>query len=128
MLKYTDLTKGQKRCIDSFIAIDPALATAETITTKEVQKLFWALHEQREDGAAKVGYPLWLSANNTISRGVFAFPGPNSPVNATVSTAKSKQTAASGKKKLDQIIKDSTPVEIDQDEFEAELRANGIQV
>lgn len=128
MFKYTDLSKGQKRCIDSFIAIDPSLASAETITTKDVQKLFWTLHEKREAGDAKVGYPLWLSANNSISRGVFAFPGPNSPVNLTVSTVKTKQAAAVGKNKLDKFMKDSTPVVIDQDEFEAELLANGIQV
>lgn len=126
MLTYADLSKGQKRCIDAFVALRPELASAETITTKEVQSLFWQLHEQRESGAAKIGYPLWLSANNTISRGVFAFPGPNSVT--TKVYGKPKATKTLGKQKLDKIMQDSIPVEIDTDEFEAELRANGIQV
>lgn len=125
MLKYSDLTKGQKRCIDAFVSLRPELASASTITTKEVQKLFWTLHDERANGAPKVGYPLWLSANNTISRGVFAFPGPKSP--ASVKVAAAKQTAAA-KKKLEEILEDSEPVSIDEDEFAAELRANGIQV
>jgi hypothetical protein len=125
MLKYADLSKGQKRCIDAFISLNPKLASAETITTKEVQKLFWDLHEKRTDGAPKIGYPLWLSANNTISRGVFAFPGPKS--SGSVKDAVAKQTAAA-KKKLEKIIEDAEPVSIDEDEFTAELRANGIQV
>lgn len=122
MLKYANLSKGQKRCIDAFISVRPELASADTITTKEVQKIFWQLHEQRSNGGAKVGYPLWLSANNTISRGVFAFPGPKS---SGVSVA--TQNAAA-KQKLEKIIEDSEKVEIDEDEFTAELRANGIQV
>lgn len=125
MLKYSNLSKGQKRCIDAFISIRPELASADTITTKEVQKLFWTLHDGRSNGGPKIGYPLWLSANNTVSRGVFAFPGPKSAGSVTASVA--KQNAAA-KQKLEKIIEDSEPVSIDEDEFEAELRANGIQV
>ncbi len=120
MLKYSDLTKGQKRCIDAFVERYPELASAETITTKEIQKIFWEIHETRAAGAPKIGYPLWISKNNQVARGVHAFPGPQSTGNQT-ELAKSKL-----QKILD--TSDTVEVESNDEDFLAELRDNGISV
>lgn len=120
MLKYADLTKGQKRCIDAFVERYPELASAETICTKDIQKIFWEVHGTRAAGAPKIGYPLWISKNNQVARGVHAFPGPQSTGDQT-ELAKSK---------LQKILdgSDSVEVESNNEEFLAELRANGITV
>jgi hypothetical protein len=119
MLKYSDLTKGQKRCIDAFVTYRPELASAETIATKDLFVLWQEIYSQRANGAPKVGFPNWLSNNNQIQRGLLSFPGPNSTGNAT----------ALEKSKLQKILNDSDPVEeVNDDEFMAELRANGIEV
>lgn len=117
MLKYSDLTKGQKRCIDAFIAHRPELAKADTITTKEVYNLWNEIYAQRGQGGAKVGYPNWLPKYNQVQRGLVYFPGPNS----------TGEKSALEKSKLQKIINDSEAT-VSDDEFEAELRANGIQV
>jgi hypothetical protein len=122
MLKYANLSKGQKRCIDALVELKPELASAETITTKELRSMMWDLYHKREDGGVTTGYPNWLVQFNGISRGVIAFPGPQS-----TGTSVAKQNAAA-KQKLEKIIEQAEKVEIDEDEFTAELRANGIQV
>lgn len=126
MLNYSDLTKGQKRCIDSFIAARPELATQSIISTKEVAKLYWELHETRASGSAKIGYPVWLSKFNTVSRGQFAFPAPGLDTNKLASTAQANASVA--KQRLQQIVEDSEKVEVDEEDFAAELKANGITV
>lgn len=124
MLNYSDLSKGQKRCIDAYIKHKPELATQPTITNQEVQKLFWALHDERANGGPVIGYPIWLSKHNTVSRAVFAFPSPQLDVTKVAGSVVSANSKA--KAKLQKIIDDSEKVVIDEDEFAAELRANGI--
>lgn len=126
MLNYSDLTKGQKRCIDAFISARPELATQAVISTKEVAKLYWELHETRKSGASKIGYPVWLSKFNTVSRGQFAFPAPGLDTTKLSSTVKA--TATASKQRLQKIVEDSEAVEVDENEFAAELQANGITV
>lgn len=118
MLKYSALTKGQKRCVDAFIERSPELASAESISTKQIQKLFWEIHETRAADTPKIGYPLWLKVN-TVQRGLFAWPGPQSTGDGT-ELAKSK---------LSKILGESVVVQsVDEAEFLAELRDNGITV
>jgi hypothetical protein len=117
MLKYADLTKGQKRCVDAFVEQCPELDSADTVTTKQIQKVFWEIHETRAAGSPKIGYPLWLNVNS-VQRGMFAWPGPNST--GQVEAAKTK---------LKQILSESDPVEsVNEEDFLAELRENGISV
>jgi hypothetical protein len=40
MLKYSDLTKGQKKTIDAYVAHRPELATAETLASKDIN-IIW---------------------------------------------------------------------------------------
>lgn len=99
---YSDLTKAQRRIIDAFVTMDPSLASADSIPRTRIEELFYGpggLLEQRGAGGTKIGYPMWLLRGEKVSRGVYKFPCPN-------------------------------PKEHDQeeDEFLAELRANGIKI
>lgn len=124
MLKYANLSKGQKKLIDAFVAARPELATADTIKSKDMYHIWQEIYAKRTDGGVKVGYPHWLSKHNQISRGVLSFPGPQSAgLSAT-------QVASLEKSKLQKIIdtSDTDGVEISDTEFLDELRANGIEV
>lgn len=76
-MNYTNLTKTQKRCIDAFITIRPALASQYSITRLEVEELFAELYSKRADGGEKIGYPMWLVKGDKVSRGHYKFPAPN---------------------------------------------------
>ena len=124
MLKYSDLSKSQKRFVDAVIEVRPNLATGGTITLKECAAVYYELRGTRTGAKGeKIGYPNWLYAANKISRGVYDFPAPN---------AKSKKTkVADDVTKLEKIIAESDPVEVESQsdaEFLNELRANGIAV
>lgn len=107
-MNYSDLTKIQKRCVDAFIQLRPELASASTISRQEVEELFFALHEQRANGGPKIGYPMWLIKGDKVNRGEYVFPAPN--VNTSEVVVSSKQASE------------------EDEEFFAELRANGINV
>jgi hypothetical protein len=76
-MKYSQLTKTQKRCIDAFVAIQPDLATRETITRPEIEDLFNILYAERDHGGEKIGYPMWLVKGEKVGRGSYKFPAPN---------------------------------------------------
>lgn len=119
MLKYADLSKGQKRCIDAFVEHRPELASADTLASKDMYYIWQEIYAKRGDGGVKIGYPHWLSKHNQIQRGLLSFPGPNS----------TGDTTALEKSKLQKILNESDPVEeANEEEFLAELRENGIQV
>lgn len=124
MLKYSDLSKGQKRCIDAFVKYHPELASAETLASKDMYHIWHEIFNDRSSGAPKIGYPHWLSKNNQIRRGVLAFPGPESK-----GLTEQEQTELE-KSKLQKILdnSDQDEVEFSDDEFMAELKANGIEV
>lgn len=107
MLKYAELSKGQKRFVDSTIAIRPNFSNGGSITLKECSEVFHELYAARTGAKGEnVGFPNWLFATNKISRGIYQFPAP---------------TKKSGK----------VTVQAEQnsgDEFLEELRANGIEV
>jgi len=124
MLKYSDLSKSQKRFVDAVIEVRPTLASGGTITLKECAAVYYELRAQRTGAKGeKIGYPNWLYNANKISRGVYEFPAPN---------AKAKKAkVAEDVSKLQKIIAESDPVEVESvsdDEFLAELKANGITV
>ena len=107
MLKYAELSKGQKRFVDSTISIRPKFINGGSITLKECSEVFHELYATRTGAkGGKVGFPNWLMATNKVSRGVYQFPAP---------------IKKSGKK-ITSVILDSG------DEFNDELRANGIEV
>ena len=51
-MRYSELTKSQKLCIDEFIKFRPELATAKSISRQEVEEIGKALYEQRKSGGA----------------------------------------------------------------------------
>jgi hypothetical protein len=125
MLKYSDLSKGQRKCIYAYVAHRPELATADTIVSKEIYSIFKELEALRATGGEKVGYPNWLLKHNQIQRGVHAFPGPKSK--GLTQTEMDSLEKSKLQKMLDS-SPDDTVESIDDDEFVAELRANGIEV
>jgi hypothetical protein len=99
-MNYSTLTKTQKRCIDAFISIRPALASQASVTRTEVEELFAELHAMRKTGGAKIGYPMWLVKGDRVSRGQYKFPAPNATENdehVKIKTAESEKTAEEDK-------------------------------
>ena len=97
-MNYAKLTKVQKRCIDAFVQLRPELATAESISRKDIEELFWKLHEARASGGEKIGYPMWLVKGEKVGRGMYKFPAPalaaESESSAKAVTAKASKSAA----------------------------------
>lgn len=109
-MKYSDLTKTQQRCVDAFVKFRPELSTATSITRAEVEEIFHALYDARNSGGDKIAYPMWLVKGEKVSRGVYVFPSPNAmtkPIKETSSTRLRPE---------------------EDEEFYAELRANGIEI
>lgn len=122
MLKYTDLTAAQKRFVDAAIEARPTLATQETVTLKECAAVYYQMRDTRTGvKGEKIGYPNWLYAANKVSRGVYAFPFPGAPEIAVKEKLE--------KSKLQKII-DTSDADSDfsDEDFLAEIRANGIEV
>lgn len=105
MLKYTDLTKAQKRFVDAIVKEDPSIKKTGTATRKQIESLYWTLNEKRAAGGEKVGFPNWLTGPNKISRGLYQIPM------AEKVTATAKATATAERKKLEAIIEESEVVE-----------------
>ena len=114
-MNYTNLTKTQKRCIDAFITIRPALASQYSITRSEVEELFAELHSKRSAGGEKIGYPMWLVKGDKVSRGHYKFPAPNL-IEAQEAQIKSNTKAA------EDLVKNSE----EDKEYFTELHAYGI--
>lgn len=109
-MNYSQLTKTQKRCIDAYIRVRPALAKATSISRKEVEEVFWVLHAERESGGEKIGYPMWLVKGTKVGRGEYEFPAPAKASKSTTSNAKKVETSQ----------------EKEDKEFFTELAQNGI--
>ena len=110
-MKYSELTATQKRCIDAFVEIKPALAKQSTITRKEVEELFQALYTAREGGGPKIGYPMWLVKGEKVGRGEYVFPAPKLDTIPVLKKSKSKVEDVQAK---------------EDKEFFTELAENGI--
>jgi hypothetical protein len=157
MLKFSDLSMSQKKMVVAYVEYNPALKTSGQITLKEVNSIAKGLAENRASGGVKVGYPNWLFATNKLDRGVYEFPVPTAaelsqyakdsagkpakvavvkaPKAKLVKTAKvakapkAKVTApAVNKNRLIDAIGESDVYDEDVEDFNAILRANGIEV
>lgn len=111
IMNYANLNKTQKRVIDAFVKLRPALANASTITRVEVEELFLELKAARANGGEKYGWPTWLAKQGTVSRGTYIFPGPN-VTNDNAISAVAKRVAQTTK---------------EDEEFLAELKEAGIE-
>jgi len=109
MLKYSELTKAQKRFVDAVLREFPAIKKSGTVSRKELESIYWTLNEKRETGGEKVGFPNWLTGPNKVARGVFQVPMPEADV------VKAKKTVADEKAKFEKIVEDSILDEIDED-------------
>lgn len=101
MLKYSDLTKAQKRFVDAILREDASIAKTGTATRKQIESLYWVLNEKRDAGGEKVGFPNWLTGPNKISRGVYQIPMPEA------TTAKAKKATKDERTRLEAIIDES---------------------
>lgn len=110
MLKYSDLTKAQKRFCDAILREDPSIAKTGTATRKQIESLYWTLNEKRATGGEKVGFPNWLTGPNKVSRGVYQIPMPEA------TTVKAKKATTDERTRLEKIIDESDVVEFDQEE------------
>jgi hypothetical protein len=109
MLKYSELTKAQKRFVDAVLREFPAIKKSGTVSRKELESIYWTLNEKRETGGEKVGFPNWLTGPNKVARGVFQVPMPEADV------VEAKKTVANEKAKFEKIVEDSILDEIDED-------------
>lgn len=107
-MNYCDLTKGQRRCVDAFIAINPDLALASSISRAMVEDTWNITLKNRDAGGPKFAYPMWLVKGPKVSRGVYQWPSPN-----IVHTAVQLHTEE---------------MSAEDKEFYDELRAHGIQI
>ena len=92
-MRYSELTKSQKLCIDEFIKFRPELATAKAISRQEVEEIWKALYELRDSGGAFFGYPMWLIRGPKISRGVYIWPAPDSDGEYTATVSENDDPA-----------------------------------
>lgn len=151
MLKFTNLSMSQKKCVVALIEAQPSLKTDGKITLKQVVAITQELAKNRASGGVKIGYPNWLFKNNKLDRGEYQLPVPTdaelssytqASIKPTVvkqkvvKTAKVKstakvQTAADTdleKSRLQRIIDDSVAHDEDVEDFNKILRENGIEI
>lgn len=114
MLKYSDLTKAQKRFVDAILAEDTSIAKSGTATRKQIESIYWALNNKRSAGGVKVGFPNWLTGPNKVSRGVYQIPMPEATV------VKAKKQATDERTRLEKII-DESEVADDFDQEQDEI-------
>lgn len=130
MLKYSDLTKSQKNFITRMLEIFPEYYSEKTLGAKQIHAAYYKLKEMRSNTQEKLGYPNWLQNKNRVGRGEYKMPWPTETELAKTSSVKvAKQDISASK--LQKIIDESPEVEVEyqsEDEFMAELRANGINV
>lgn len=107
-MNYSDLTKGQRRCVDAYISIRPELGTADSISRAEVEEVWNIALSNRESGGPKFAYPMWLVKGPKVSRGIYKWPSPN--VTHTIAS-----------KPIEELSQE------DQ-EFYEELREHGIEI
>jgi hypothetical protein len=150
MLKFTDLSMAQKKCVVVLIENQPSLKKNGKISLKEVVAITQGLAAKRSEGAPKIGYPNWLFKTNKVERGVYQLPVPtdaelsqytkdsnNKPSSSKIVknkkvvkvTSKVKpSTDLSETTRLEKIINDSVEVDGDTEDFNQILRDNGITV
>jgi hypothetical protein len=142
MLKFSDLSKSQKKCVVALVDANPSLKSVAQITLKEVVAITQSLAAKRTDGAPKIGYPNWLFKHNKVDRGVYQLPVPSEQELADFMASFTQGAAAQPKAKVTQVAKtkaavatrlekivEESPVhDQDVEEFNQILRENGIEV
>lgn len=154
MLKFSDLSMAQKKCVVALIEAQPSLKKNGVISLKAVVSITQELASKRKSGAPKIGYPNWLFKANKIERGVYQLPVPTAAElsqytkdlankatpskivkNKKVVKVKTKATKPvasttdlSETTRLEKIINDSVEVDTDVEDFNQILRENGIEV
>lgn len=105
MSKFAQLTKSQKKFVLVAQEIGQ-LGTGNTVTLKEVQRIYNEAKKKRNAGGTKVGFPIWIINDKfKQSRGVYKLPVPtteelnefNEELALTAKTAAKKKTG-SGKR------------------------------
>jgi len=149
MLKFSDLSMAQKKCVVALIEAQPSLKKNSNISLKEVVAITQDLAKKRSAGAPKIGYPNWLFKSNKLERGLYQLPVPTETELSTyakdlnnkpsskkivknkkvVKVAKTASTTdLSETTRLEKIINDSVEVDQDTEDFNQILRENGITV
>lgn len=89
-MNYSSLNKTQRRCVDALVKLDPSLASAESITRKQLEELWKVMFESRSNGGEKIGYPMWIVKGEKVGRGAYKFPAPELAVtSSSVASVKS---------------------------------------
>ena len=130
MLKFKDLTKSQKQFVVRTLENFPEYYKERTLGAKQIHASYYKMKDERATSGEKLGYPNWLQTNNRVGRGQYQMPWPTETELAAFSTVKVTKVDKDASK-LETIIDESDEFEVESqsdDEFMAELRANGIPV
>ena len=137
MLLFNDLSMSQKKAVVAIVQHTPALKESGKVTLKEIVSITQDLASQRDKGAPKIGYPNWLFKNNKIERGIYQLPVPTdeeiTQYNVDISSSKKRKKPSISIVAVD-VAKEGNAEKaklqslVNEDEFLAELRANGISV
>lgn len=92
-MRYSELTKAQKLCVDEFIKYRPELAEATSISRTEIEEIWEVLYARRESGGAVFGYPMWIVRGPKVSRGVYVFPSPETETSQTATYSENDDPA-----------------------------------
>jgi len=147
MLKFSELSKSQKKAIVVITNHTPELKKDGRVTLKQIIAITQDIAAKRDEGAPKIGYPNWLFKHNKIERGIYQIPV---PTDEEVAKFNAEMTAPKVRKKSSKLVVNTIntsadefershlqkvidDVEVDDysnddAEFLAELRANGIAV
>ena len=140
MLKFADLTKSQKNFIVRGLEKFPELRSQDTLTAKDIHKIYFSLKDERSSSGEKLGYPNWLQNKNRVGRGTYQMPWPTeselSDYAKPVAVTKPSKPAAAVKKvvaktkpsRLEKIISDSDIYDQDIEDFNEILRESGIEI
>lgn len=135
MLKFSELTKSQKRCIVKYIHLDSSLKENPEITLHKVGKLHALAFEDRGSLNEKIGYPNWLFKNNKVKRGVYMIPVPSEQemqdyISQTTQKNSKQPSKKDGGKRLAKLVQEQKVAEneVNDVEFLDELKKYGITI
>lgn len=136
-MEYSNLSRIKKEVIKAFIRVDPTLATATEISRAQFRAIAIELLNSRKPGEPIYGIPQWLERSPNSTRGLYLWPAPteadleyelkNPNVKATRKRVVNTPATTEARQRLNNIFND-VRVLVTDDEFEAELAANGITV
>ena len=86
-MKYSELTRIQRKVVDALIELDETLVFSDVITRLRLEELFARAKAKNP----KLGYPAFITRGRKVARAVYEWPGPQSTSFAEVSQAKSQE-------------------------------------